>query len=211
MVTGYVDSVKKHKSAAIRFKCNLIYEPYMEFPASSCEFQVDSVQEMLQPSHYCPGPDSYFVWEGIEQLSSSNEEDENDDDYIPIPEAVCEVILLNETTLSPTRRRRINKEASEESDSGSESLESSSDSSDDDSQATIDDGDLGPDVDVTWVKSKTGNHTPVEFDGDVNDGHPKNVQRNGQADPDFFPPYPEPVQCFLAFLLFCFFATHNLG
>ena len=52
---------------------------------------------------------------------------------------------------------------------------------------------------MTWVKSKTGNHTPIEFDGDINDGHPRNVQRNGQADPDFFPPYPEPVQCFLAF------------
>ena len=121
----------------------------MHGTSSSYEVRVDSVQEMLQPSDYCPGPDSYFVREGIEQLSSSEEVDENDDDYIPNPEAVCEVIPPNETTPSLTRRRRINKEASEESDSGLESSVSSSDSSDDDKDAIDSDGDIRPDLDVT--------------------------------------------------------------
>ena len=55
---------------------------------------------------------------------------------------------------------------------------------------------LTPKVDVNWVKSAQGSHTETFFDGPVTTNSSIKHQKNGFPNKNFFPPDPDPVDCF---------------
>ena len=215
VVIGQMIKIKMVKNREKDVVAVVWYAPTVNEKDTVCETKFEIVRNMLLPPDYKPDAQSFFYEES--KSGSGDDDSQSDNDTSSKRQRTSQV--SDDDDKNPTdpveeEDNAPNNKDDEHSRGGgsascTDSDGDSGDSSDNDDDMigldseteTEDEEDvITPTVKVNWNKSEKREHTPLKYEGPINQDAIHDVQKNGMANHDFFYDKPNPMQCFFTFV-----------